>query len=153
MKLRLDREYMSESYDQFRKYGSRWLLAERLLGVVFILSGTFFYLTLEGGRFAPVLLIFLGFFELASNSVKKYFWLRRHEKSKLMNAEIEMEISGSGIDSSGPFSSGHFNWDGLEKAVRTPDGVLLWPQKGVYWYLPERIAGSEMIALILSKVA
>ena len=144
---------MSESYDQSRRYGSKWLLVERIIGVGFILLGTGLYIYVNGKTATPIALIAIGMFELFSNRIKKYFWLRRHTKSKLMNAEIELEVTDAGIDSAGPFSNGHFNWNGIEKAIRTPKGILVWPQKGMYWYLPESIAGKQVIDFIQSKVA
>ncbi len=149
----LNREYMSESYDQVRRYGSKWLIAERVIGISFILLGLGLYGYVNGKTMLPVVLIVIGMFELSSNPIKKYFWLRRHLNSKLMNAEVELQVTEAGIDSKGPFSSGYCEWRGIEKAVRTPKGILIWPQKGVYWYLPERIAGKETIAFIQSKVA
>ena len=151
MKFRLSHDYMSESYDQARLYGSKWLLIERVIGVSFIFLGMGLYIYANGKTATPIALIAIGVFELLSNRIKKYFWLRRHSKSKLMNAEIELEVTEAGIDSSGPFSSGHFEWEGLEKAIRTPKGILVWPQKGTYWYLPESIAGKQTIDFIQAK--
>ena len=136
MKFNLNHEYMSESYDQVRKYGSKWLLVERIAGIVFIVIGIGFYNYDNGLLDTPVVLIIVGIFELLGNNIRKYFWLRRHAKSKLMNAEVELKISETGIESIGPYSSGHFEWNGIEKVVRTPKGILLWPQKGMYWYFP-----------------
>ena len=153
MKFNLSREYMSESYDQGRKYGSKLLYIERVIGVVFILLGIGLLIYVKAKTVLPLAFIAIGIFELSSNQIKKYFWLRRHTKSKLMNAEVELEVTAEGINSKGPFSHGHFEWSGIEKVVRTPEGVLVWPQKGIYWYLPGKIAGKESIELILSKSA
>jgi len=149
----LSREYMSESYDQARRYGSKWLIAERIVGFTFILLGVGLFIYTNGKTVSPIVLITIGVFELFSNQIKKYFWLRRHTQSKLMNAEVELEITETGIDSKGPFSNGHFEWNGIEKSVRTPKGILVWPQKGMYWYLPESVAGKETIDFIQSKIA
>jgi hypothetical protein len=153
MKFHLSREYMSESYDQGRKYGSKLLYVERLIGVVFILLGIGLLIYVKAKTVLPLAFIAIGIFELSSNQIKKYFWLRRHTNSKLMNAEVELEVTNEGINSKGPFSHGQFTWSGIEKVIRTPEGVLVWPQKGIYWYLPEKIAGKETIELILSKSA
>jgi hypothetical protein len=153
VKLSLNYEYMSESYDQARRYGSKWLLIELFIGVGFIVLGAALYIYANGETVLPIAFVVIGVFELLSNRIKKYFWLRRHSKSKLMNTEVEMEITEAGIDSTGPFSSGHFEWGGIEKAIRTPKGILLWPQKGMYWYLPESIAGEQTIDFILTKLA
>jgi hypothetical protein len=149
----LSREYMSESYDQARRYGSKWLIVERLVGFCFILLGVGLYIYANGKTVLPVALVAIGVFELFSNQIRKYLWLRRHSKSKLMNAEVELVVTEAGIDSKGPFSNGHFEWSGIEKAIRTPNGILVWPQKGMYWYLPERKAGRETIDFIQSKIA
>lgn len=47
-----------------------------------------------------------------------------------MNAEVELEITDTSINCAGPFCNGHFEWDGIEKVIRTPKGILVWPQKG-----------------------
>jgi len=153
VKFNLSREYMSESYDQARQYGSKWLLVERVVGFGFILLGMGLYIYANGKTVLPVVIIVIGVFELFSNQIKKHFWLRRHSKSKLMNAEVELEVTDAGIDSKGPFSNGHFEWSGIEKAIRTPKGILVWPQKGMYWYLPANIAGREIVDFIQSKIA
>ena len=152
MKLTLDNAYMSDSYDQFRKYGSKRLLIERLIGTAFILAGIGFLTYMPGKTFLSSMLIIFGIFELCSNAITKYFWLRRHTKSKLSNAEVQINISESGIESISPFSNGSFNWSGIEKIIRTPQGILVWPQKGMYWYFPEKIFGKETIDLIASKM-
>ncbi|MES2819412.1 MAG: hypothetical protein V4812_10555 [Pseudomonadota bacterium] len=153
MKLTLSREYMSESYDQARRHGSIWRFVEWAIGLTFISLGIGLYIYAHGKTVMPIALLVIGFFELFSHHLKKYFWLRRHTKSKLMNAEIELKVTEAGIDSTGPFSNGCVEWGGIEKAVRTPKGILIWPQKGMYWYLPESIAGSQTIDFIRSKIA
>lgn len=152
MHFSLNHEYMSESYDQFRKYGSKSLLIERFLGIIFIIFGISFIIYSNETTVLSSILIIIGVFELANNYITKYFWLRRHKKSKLWNADVEILVTQEGIQSTGPFSHGEFNWDGIEKVVRTPKGILVWPQKGIYWYLPERIYGKETIELIESKI-
>ena len=151
MKLTLSYEYMSESYDQVRRYGSKWLLMERVVGAALVVLGAGLYMLVEDRTATSMALIAIGIFELLSNRIKKHFWLLRHSKSKLMNAEVELRITETGIESIGPYSSGQFAWSGMERVVRTPKGVLLWPQKGVYWYVPESIAGEQIIAEILAK--
>lgn len=153
MKFRLNHEYMSESYDQARRYGSKWFLIERVIGACFVFLGMGLYIYTNGKTVMPIALVVIGVLELLSNRIKKYFWLRRHSKSKLLNAEVKLEVTEAGIDSSGPFSNGHFEWEGIEKTIRTPKGILVWPQKGMYWYLPESIAGKQTIDFIQAKVA
>lgn len=149
----MSREYMSESYDQARRYATKWLLIERAIGVTFIVLGVALHIGAAGTTWAPALLVVIGAFELSSDRIKKYFWLRRHAKGKLRDAEVQIEVTESGISSTGPYSVGHFDWSGIEKVVRTPKGILVWPQKGMYWYFPESVAGKETIDFIESRTA
>jgi hypothetical protein len=153
IQFRLDRAYMSESYDQARRYGSRWFIGEKLIGTFFLILGVILLVYVRGETVLPIVLVVIGSFELTSSSIKKYFWLKRHSKSKLNNAEIQITLSDSGIESRTLHSSGEMNWNGVEKVKRTPKGILVWPQKGIYWYLPESIAGAEAIDFIKSKIA
>lgn len=153
IKFRLDRAYMSESYDQARRHGSRWLLVEKIIGAFFLMLGVVLLVYARGESVLPIVLVVIGLFELLSNRINKYFWLKRHSKSKLNDAEIKITLSDSGIESISPHSSSEMNWKGLEKVMRTPKGILIWPQKGVYWYLPEHIAGAEAIEFIEANIA
>lgn len=151
MKIKLSLEYMSESYDQARKYGSKWIVIELVVGLSFILAGIGLFIYTNGESVVPLFFLAIGVFELLSNKIKKYFWLRRHAKSKIVDAEVEVQVTDTGIESIGPFSSGNFQWGGIEKAVRTPEGILLWPQKGVICYFPENVMGKEIVDFIESK--
>lgn len=151
--FRLDRTYMSESYDQARLYGSKWLHAEKIIGTALIMGGVALFVYSRGETALPAVLIAIGVFELLSNRIKKYFWLRRHLKSKLNDAEVQITLSDSGIASKSLYSTSEMKWSGVEKVVRTPKGILIWPQKGVYWYLPASAAGTEAIAFIETKSA
>jgi hypothetical protein len=153
IKLTLSTAYMSDCYDEFRRYGSKWLLVEKVVGLGFVLGGLALYTYAHGVTALPLALMAIGAFELLSNRVKKFFWLRRHAKSKLADATVEIEFSDDGIRSTGPYSSGTFQWSGLEKAKRTHSGIIIWPQKGMYWYIPESEAGSELIAYIQRMAA
>lgn len=149
--FRLDRTYMSESYDQARLYGSKWLLAEKAIGAILIVVGIALFVYSRGETALPAVLIAIGAFELLSNRIKKHFWLRRHLRSKLNDADVQITLSDSGIASKSPYSTSEMKWSGVEKVVRTPKGILIWPQKGVYWYLPASTAGTEAIAFIETK--
>ncbi|HEX9626151.1 MAG TPA: YcxB family protein [Acidiferrobacterales bacterium] len=153
VKFRLDRAYMGESYDQARRHGSKWLLGERIVGSALVVLGVVLLVYARGETVLPVVLVAVGVFELLSNRVKKHFWLRRHLKSKLYDVEIKITVSDSGIESRSPYSNNEMNWNGVEKVLRTPKGILIWPQKGMYWYSPESVAGADAIEFIESKIA
>jgi hypothetical protein len=153
IKLSLSRSYFSESYDAARRYGSRWLLVERVAGVAFTLLGIGLMAYTGGKAVLPFVLIAIGVVELLSNRIQKYFWLRRESSSKVADAEVRLVVDDEGIQTFGPFATSRMRWNGIEKVVRTPRGILVWPHTGIYIYLPESVAGKDTIDFIASKVA
>lgn len=152
----LDRDYWSEGYDQARRYGSRWLLIERIIGgsLIALGVGLFAYTYLRGGTMMlPLVLVGIGTFELFGDHLKKFFWLRRQMTGKLAEAKIELSFGVEGMETSGPFSTGHTTWQGLDRVVRTPKGLLIWPHKGIYFYVPTSVVGQEGIDYIAARVA
>jgi uncharacterized membrane protein len=149
--MTLDKDFMSESFDQARRYGSRWRLNELAIGAIFIVAGIVLLAYAEWATVLPVVLIVIGIFEIFSSRIKKFFWLRKHGKSKAANAKIEMSFDDTGFETKSSFSSARMAWEGVEKCVRTPKGILLWPQKGVYFYIPEESVGADAITFIESK--
>ncbi len=149
----LSQDYLSESYDQARRYGSKWLLVEAIVGTLLLLLGLVAFVFLPDEMVLPLVLTSIGVVELLSNQIKKFFWLRRHRKSKLSNVEVEVIVDDDGLESKSPYSTSRMTWAGIEKAVRTPKGILVWPQKGMYIYFSEHLVGKETVDFIQSKVA
>ena len=147
----LDNDFMSESFDQGRRYGSRWQLIEMIIGSVFVVGGLALFVYADWATVLPLVLIAIGVFEIFSSRIKKFFWLRKHGKGKAANAKVEMLFDDEGFETKSIFSNARMKWEGVEKCVRTPKGILLWPQKGVYFYIPEESAGAETISFIESK--
>ncbi|MEM7222235.1 MAG: YcxB family protein [Pseudomonadota bacterium] len=143
---------MSESFDQARRYGSRWHLVELVIGVVFIVGGLVLFAYADWASALPLALVAIGVFEIFSSRIKKFFWLRKHGRSKAANQKIEMSFDDEGFETKSSYSHARMTWNGVEKCVRTPKGILLWPQKGVYIYISEEAAGADAIAFIESKV-
>jgi len=151
--LTLDKKFMSESFNQARRYGSRWHFIELAIGTIFIVGGFGLRVYADWAIALPIALIAIGVFEIFSSRIKKVFWLRRHGKGKAANSKIEMSFDDDGFETESEFSSARMKWDGVEKCVRTPKGILLWPQKGVYFYISEEVAGADAIAFIQSKAS
>ncbi len=143
---------MSESFDQARRYGSRWHLIELAIGVVFVVGGLGLFAYADWATALPLALVAIGVFEIFSSRIRKFFWLRKHGKGKAANQKIEMLFDDEGFETKSNFSTARMAWDGVEKYVRTPKGILIWPQKGMYFYIPEKSAGADAIAFIESKL-
>ena len=149
----LDREYMSEGFDQFRRFGSRWRVAEWVIGVAFILAGFALFNYTDWAIATPVALVVIGIVEILSSRIKKFFWLRKHAKSKASGVKIEMTFDEEGIESKTDASVSRLDWSAVEKCVRTPRGILLWPQEEIYVWIPESVFGIDAINFVESRVS
>ena len=149
----LDKEYLSECYDQLLRYGSRWRVIELGVGIIFLLGGVALFVYTNWATPLPLVFIGIGLFEIFSNRIKTFFWLRRHARSKSANAQVEMLFDDEGFESRTRFASGRVAWDAMEKCVRTPKGILLWPYSASYYYIPELLVGSEALDFIESTVS
>ncbi len=142
-KYKLTQDFLSESFDEERRYGSKWALIEKFIGAALVGTGIAIFISSYKGTALPFTIVIIGVIELLSNRIKKYFWLRRHRMSKLFEADVEFICTGEGIESNTPFATSKMAWEGIEKVVSTPKGILIWPQKGMYIYLPESIVGKD----------
>lgn len=149
--LTLDKEYFSEAFSQSIRYANKWRKAERIIGALFIILGAGLLVWSEGKMASPIALVIIGLFELFSPYIKKKWWVGRQMKSKVANANVEIVLSDSGIDSTGPYSKGMIAWEGVERIFETPKGVFLWPQKGMHIYLPKSVVGNDVVQYVLSK--
>ena len=151
--LALDRDYMSESFDQYRQFGSRWRFIEWIIGAAFILVGIALFVYTDWATATPIVLIGIGVIEIFSSRIKKFFWLRKHAKSKASVVLLEMTFDDGGFESRTDASSSRLGWEAVEKCVRTPKGILLWPQKEIYIWIPQSVFGSEAIDFIEARVS
>lgn len=130
------KDYLSEMFEQSLRYGSRWLLVERLIGVIFIMAGIVMIYYTGTNTFLPVVFVLIGLFEIYSSRIRKIFWMKRSMHPALMNHEILFSFNEDGIQQENPNSRGAFSWKMVVRVVETPLGLLIWPQRGAHWYIP-----------------
>lgn len=53
-----------------------------------------------------------------------------------------------GVGARGLQSSSQAGWSSLERITRPPTGLLIWPQKGMYWCLPAWAIGPVAMAFM-----
>jgi hypothetical protein len=150
-KLTLDRAYFAEAFDQSIRYSNKRYRIERLVGVLFLAFGVVWAVWSNGKLASPFAFLLVGLYALISPFIKKLWWIHRQVKSKAGNWEVALTFTDAGISTSGPYSSGRIEWEGVERILETPKGVLVWPQKGIHIYLPKSTVASDVIEFVVSK--
>lgn len=149
--IELTKEYFLESFEQSVKYGSKWRKIEYMISIFLIIFGVYLYFYAKGETFLPILLIALGLFELFSPYLKKIIWIKRQMSNKLANTNVEMVVTEQALLTKGKYSEGCMAWEGMERMLETPKGILLWPQKGIKIYIPKSKLPLDIINYISSK--
>lgn len=84
-----------------------------------------------------LVMIAIGVYFLVARSPIKGWLARREFRSRPDNGtEIEWEIDSNGLRSSSPLGQADFSWKAIGKAVRSSEGVLLYPNDRIYHWLP-----------------
>ncbi len=127
-------------------------IVERIIGVI-ALAIALVLLFRQSDPFMITAFFGIAAAQLLRNPIKKVKWLRGLEKGKRFDESVEIQFDESGIKTNGPFSSAEMSREGIERQRRTPKGLLLWPQKGAFFYLPESQVDNSIIDYVQSKVA
>ena len=148
----LSRKYYSNFYDSFIRYGRKWSAPGWGIGLFFLIFGVGMLLADAPLRAVPIILILCGVYCLLYRPVGKFFFVRRMLRSKTAGGVVSLEFDEEGLRSEGPFSEGRIKWDGIEKVVRTPDAILLWPQTRTVMYVPATAASETTLDFIEAHV-
>jgi hypothetical protein len=62
---------------------------------------------------------------------------RSIKSSPSYNKLVSYRFSESGVEQETPNSKSQASWDAFIQSYLTPDGLLLYPQKGIFFWLPE----------------
>ena len=147
-KITLSKQHLSESYDQFVRFGSKRLLIERIIGSTALVAAVVLYFLDFSFDVLIYVLLAVAVVDLLGNSVRKFFWLKKFTTAKELNSDVEFTFSEQGISSKSRFSSGELSWEGVDRVKKTPLGLLVWPTKGMYMYFPEKAVGKEVVDFI-----
>ena len=150
--LELSRDYFIESFWQSTRHANKIRKIEYIISVVFILSGIALYIYANGETMLPLVFIAIGLFEYFSPYLKKYFWLKRQMGNKSADTTVEIHITDDAILTKGVYSEGCMRWEGMNRVLETPKGIILWPQKGIHIYIPKSKITPDVIKYVLSKV-
>lgn len=152
VQLILDREYFSEMFSQSMRYANKWRKIERIIGPVFFIMGIILLVKTSGKTSAPMFLVLIGIYEIFSPLIKRPFWLGRLMKSKIANNNATFNFTEEGIETITKNTQSRMKWEGIERFLETPKGVLIWPQKGIHMYVPKSVVSDETILFIKEKL-
>jgi len=150
--ITLDKEYFSNCYNESIRYGSKWRKYEFIIGGLFLIAGFTLFAYTHWKLASPIIFILIGFYEVFSPIIKKPFWVRRQTSSKISGSKVDIIVNDDGIVSKSPNSESNINWSEIEKVTKTPNGILVWPQKSVHLFFPKIDIGEEGIEYILNRV-
>jgi YcxB-like protein len=148
-----DLQYYKEAYGEIvstlklKKY-------EPYFAIIMIVLGVFFFFQDTDKRLGifPVVFSCIGFYELFKLYFEKKKWLKDRMDSQIVGQQIELQFSNEVIKLSGPFSNGEMTWNGLNKIVKTKNGILLKPENGISIYLPNKLfTDTGQLEFIMSK--
>ncbi len=130
--------------------GVRWSSQRTLLGqmrvpiygCILVLGSLGVYLG-ERNRFPGMLLIVAAVIGIFGWRYGLWRCRRSIETSPSYQKLIAYRFSESGVEMETPASKGQSTWDAFIQSYLTPDGVLLYPQKGIFYWLPESAFSSK----------
>lgn len=77
------------------------------------------------------------------HGIERYRFVSGIKSSPLFGAMLSFVADPDGVAITSPHSNGRFGWQLYHKTIATPDGVLLYPQKRIFNWLPKTAFTSE----------
>ena len=146
----MDDEFQKEFFEQTYRHAYIRTKIMFAAAIVFMILGIV-ALILSIGVIAPLVLIFLGIYELFGAPIKRHFWIKQYFNDNNSDQEVSYVFTESNFKVESPVSKGEIQWEGIVKAKETDKGFLLWLQKEVHMYLPKKALSDEAANLIRDK--
>ncbi|MES2997682.1 MAG: YcxB family protein [Verrucomicrobiota bacterium] len=112
----------------------QWIITF-LIGFALLAFGIFFLL--EGRvESSAIVLVLIGFYLLLNRVFYKWRAAAAVFKGRPGPLNVEMEIQDDGIFMETEISNGMTKWGGLMDLKIVPDGLLLYPQRNLFYWIP-----------------
>ena len=119
----------------WKKFGSLqylWYVA----GAIFITLGSIaLYL---GDRPFGIMILSYGLYCVTRKKILEFRFKRNIEKNPGYQIPTKWEFTENGITQTSKLGSSELSWSAIYETVTTPEGVLLYPQKNLYFWIPVR---------------
>lgn len=130
-----------------------------IIFALMLLAGVFGLLR-ESERFSarPIVFVVLGTYWFALRPFERRWMVRRRfSKRSDKDTELEWQVTPDQIQTRSALGRSEFGWQALTKVVRTPTGVMLYPNDQIFHWLPRHgFANDEdferFVALAKSKI-
>ena len=80
--------------------------------------------------------IFIIIFSLLLQKLSKSLFNNQLRKNPQYDKDVIHKFNESGFESITDNSTGKFEWNALLKTTITPDGILLYPQENLFYWIP-----------------
>jgi len=147
----LDREYFSECFEQSALQHPPKKQRYKFIGA--LLAFGFSIMTFTDQSVAVgFFFIGLAFLEYFSFKYRKPWWLTRQMWSKNAGNKINLHIDEQGIRIESLYQTQLFQWQNINQAIETPDGLIFKIQTGEQSYLSKATLNDAVIEFIKSKI-
>ena len=132
----LNEAHFKQVYSDWLRYVSRWRRWSIWISSFLIIIGIVLGYVSTRGYVLPVTMIGLGIIEMLYGVVHKRTWIRDRLASHGQNEMVEIQFTDEGLKLSGPDSESICKWSAFDRCISTPNGLFLWPEKGIHIYVP-----------------
>jgi hypothetical protein len=88
-------------------------------------------------RIVGVFLVCFGVFNVIWHCWDKHKWFSGRREANVTGSDAEIRFEDDRIFTKGPFSQSESDWKAFQKVVSTKRGMFLYPQQGLYIYIPD----------------
>ena len=137
-KFTLSDEYYQRLWKQLVRHRTRfrrWTVPFGLLTMV-VGAAWFASMPVDPLRIFGTLLFGAGAIEVLWHYWDRHRWFKRMTTGPQANGEVELRFNANGITHVGPTARGEIQWRGIERIIRTNEGLFLLQGRGLSMFVP-----------------
>jgi hypothetical protein len=124
---------------------------ELYVAIGFFLIGAIISLLFDDNRLVGLPFILIGLFEIIKYPTREKRWVKKKEKEKLFNKDLEFEISDDNLKISFDEESKIHHYESMRQCLISETGILFKISCSEYFYLSFKSLESDLMKLDLIK--
>ena len=124
---------------------------ELYVAIFFFLIGATISLLFDENRLVGIPFIVIGLFEIIKYPTREKRWVKKKEKEKLFNKDLEFEISDDNLKISFDEESKTHQFDSMKQCLISETGILFKISWSEYYYISFNSLESDLTKLDLIK--